>query len=487
MNLAESIDFHARARPDRIAIVKDDAAVSYRQLAARIRASAGALRAVGIREGSLVGVCLKDTIDHLVIIYALARMGAVMMPMDWRWSAGEKERLIAHFGTEAVVVEGDAAPLAGCRNIAVDMVARGAPQDSAALDAPAAASADLPLLLSLSSGTTGRPKGPRITHEQMLRRFWTHWINLGLNSADRYVSATPLYFGGGRTFAMSVLFSGGTVVLFPPPFEVSALCDEVERQQATSAFLVPTQLRKLLELPPERQAAMRRLKLLISSGSPLYPDERQAIRERICENFVEYYASTEGGGVSISTPADQLRHGDSVGRAVFAVEMEIVDDRHRPLPHGTIGRLRYRGPGVATGYYADEAATLEAFRDGWYYPGDLGEMNAEGYVFLRGRSKDMIIRGGVNIHPGEIEMILSTHPAVGEAAVVGRPSKILGEEVVAFVVTRGDVTDEALAEWCRGKLAPYKMPAAFLRVGELPKNSAGKVLKSELAARLHPS
>ena len=479
MNLAEALEFHARSQPDRIAVVKDDVSLDYRTFAARVRACAGRLAAEGLGRDTLVGVCVHDTIGHITVIYALARLGAVMLPMDVRWNDEEKQRLAAHFKPAAVIAETDAAPLDGCRIVPVDRIAG----DADGPDGPLAGGADLPLLLSLSSGTTGRPKGPRITHDQMLCRFRTHWINLGLNADDRYVSATPLYFGGGRTFAMSVLFAGGTLVLFPPPFKVETLPGEIARAGATSIFIVPTQLRKLLELDDAVLADMASLKLLISSGSPLYPQERVEIRERICPNLVEYYASTEGGGVSISKPVDQLRHGDSVGRAIFAVDLEIVGDDHVPLPAGEIGRLRYRGPGVATNYHDDPEASNEAFRDGWFYPGDLAERNEAGYVFLRGRAKDMIIRGGVNIHPGEIEAILASHPQVIEAAVVGKPAKVLGEEVAAFVRLRSDVAPADLIAWCREHLAPYKVPVEIVPCEDLPKNSSGKVLKKELAAR----
>lgn len=480
MNLADAIDFHAHSRPLHPAIVSGDTQLTYREFAARVSSMQARLEALGAAPGKLVGVCLRDTIDHLVAIYALARAGAVMLPMDWRWSADEKHRLVAHFQPQTVIIEDDTAMQEGVQCILIGDVAASSDERP-----PSFQSAELPLLLSLSSGTTGRPKGPCIRHDQMLRRFWTHWINLGLNSKARYLSATPLYFGGGRTFAMSVLFTGGTVILFPPPFQAEALCEAVERHEATSAFLVPTQLRRLLELPDEVAGRMQRLDLLISSGAPLYRHERQTLHRKICRNLYEYYASTEGGGVSISSPADQEAFPDSVGRAVFAVEIEIVDQAHNPVPPGTVGRLRYRGPGVANGYYGDETGS-DAFHDGWFYPGDLAEKNETGYIFIRGRTKDVIIRGGVNIHAAEVESVLAGHPGVAEAAVVGRPSRVFGEEVAAFVVLREPQAEAALSDWCRERLAPYKVPRDFIIVDVLPRNSAGKVQKPQLANRLEP-
>ncbi|MEO3997909.1 class I adenylate-forming enzyme family protein [Mesorhizobium sp. CAU 1732] len=479
MNLADGIEINARARPDHPAIVAGAVTLSYAELTDRVRATSARFQSFGIRAGDVVGVCLKDTPDHLIANYALARMGSVILPMDWRWTDAEKITVAGHFAAKLVVVEIDAAPMGATPVRTLDALPD-APAEHVDLDPMQGT--NLPLLLSLSSGTTGRPKGPCITHQQMLRRFWTHWINLGLNSTDRYVSATPLYFGGGRTFAMSILFAGGTVILFPPPFDSAALAGELERADATSTFLVPTQLRKLLDASEAEKAAMRRLRLLISSGAPLDPDEKAAIAATLNDNFVEYYASTEGGGISLATPETRIVSPNSVGRPVFGVEVQVVSDDHDPLEPGTVGLLRYRGPGVAQGYFGEQEVDESPFRDGWFYPGDIAEIDAGGYVTLRGRRKDMIIRGGVNIYPPEIEQVLREHEDVEEAAVVGRPSQRLGEDVVAFVVARQSVDGEALKSWCATRLAPYKVPESVIFVDDLPRNSAGKVLKPALQA-----
>ncbi|MAY87190.1 MAG: hypothetical protein CML02_10805 [Pseudooceanicola sp.] len=478
MNLADALEIHAAARPDHPAVVAGDLSLSHAEFSARVRSMAAALAARGVTAGDLVGVCLRDSPEHLIANFAVVRLGAILLPMDWRWTSGEKERLADHFGARLVLAEAEETALTETRVVVGELSGEG-------LSAPAIApGGDAPLLLSLSSGTTGRPKGPCITHDHMLCRFRTHWINIGLNAADRYVSATPLYFGGGRTFAMSVLFSGGTVILFPPPFRAPDLCAELARTGATSTFLVPTQLRKLLAEGDEMLAPTRALRTLISSGAPLDPEERAELGRRICGNFIEYYASTEGGGVSISTPASRERAPDSVGRPVFAVEVQVVGDDHTPLAAGQVGRLRYSGPGVATGYYRDDEAGKDAFRDGWFYPGDLADIDAGGHIHLRGRVKDVIIRGGVNIHPSEVETVLRDHPGVTEAAVVGWPSARLGEEVAAFISVSGPVDDTALVNWCAERLASYKCPVAYFRVEDMPRNSAGKILKPELVAQL---
>jgi acyl-CoA synthetase (AMP-forming)/AMP-acid ligase II len=274
------------------------------------------------------------------------------------------------------------------------------------------------------------------------------------------------------------------VVLCPPPYEPAALAAEVARTGSTVLFLVPTLLRRLLACDAATLAPLRQLKTLISSGSPLTAQERVQIRDLVCPQFIEYYSSTEGGGVSVLSPGDQQRYGESVGRPVFGVEVQIVGDDHAVLAAGQVGRIRYRGPAVADGFYRDPEASLEAFKDGWFYPGDLGNFNDEGFLFLKGRSKDMIIRGGINIYPQEIETTLLNCDGVADASVVGWPSKEFDEEVAAFVILKSPVDPAALVATCKARLASYKVPRQVFVVDELPRNSLGKVVKADLVKRL---
>lgn len=479
MNLADALDIHARARPTHAALVEGARRITYAEAARAVRDLAS--RLVALPQDAPVGVCLRDTAEHVLVLYALARAGRVILPMDARWTEEEKRNVAAQFGASLVLLEPDMAALPGLACATVAEVSAWPAQQAAFRH-----DEDAPLLLSLSSGTTGRPKGPLIAHRHFLARFRTHWINLGLNARDRFLCATPLYFGGGRTFAMSVLFSGGTVVMCPPPASPEAIVAAVATHDITSLFLVPTQFRRLLALPDAALAPLRRLTLLFSSGAPLSREERVEIAARLCPHFFEYYASTEGGGVSLLTPADIAAHGDSVGRPVFAVEVEVVDDEGRPLPPGETGLLRYRGPACATSYHRDPEASAEAFRDGWFHPGDLASLDADGFVTLRGRRKDMIIRAGINIHPADVEAALNAHPAVGESAAVGWPSREYGEEIAAFVRLRSPADPAELLAFAQARLPRPKWPRAVFVVEDLPRNSAGKVLRRELAARLTP-
>jgi long-chain acyl-CoA synthetase len=480
-NIADQLALHAVQRPTKTAIVSGAEAVSYREANERVEHGARALVQAGVAPGDVVGVALKDTPDHLLMLFAVARAGAVVLPMDCRWLPAEKQRVVAHFQPRCVLVEpGDA--IADTRCLALD-----AAWWAAAAQAPAPAAwpdGERGFCLSLSSGTTGRPKGPMLTHAQFMARFFTHYADLGFGSRETYLNATPLYFGGGRAFSVSTLYVGGTVVLFAPPHTPQDLAEEVGRTGATVTFLVPTLLRRLLAAPAEVVRPLARLGTLISSGSPLTADERIQIRERLCPNFIEYYSSTEGGGVTVLSAEDQLAHPTSVGRPVFGVRIEIVDAAHQPLPNGEVGSIRYRGPTVADGFHLDPEAAREAFVAGWFYPGDLGVLNDEGYLFLRGRAKDMIIRGGINIYPLEIETVLLHHPRIAEAAVIGVPSKEFDEEVAAFVKAGGPLDEAEVKAYCKRNMAPYKVPRHVFFVEEFKLNSSGKILKPELARSL---
>ncbi|MEO7937818.1 MAG: fatty acid--CoA ligase family protein, partial [Burkholderiaceae bacterium] len=237
---------------------------------------------------------------------------------------------------------------------------------------------------------------------------------------------------------------------------------------------------RLLACAPEAREPLRRLQLLISSGAPLQPKERSAIRADLCARFYEYYASTEGGGVTLCTPEDFDRHLTSVGRAIHGVEVGIVDASDGPVAVGDVGRLRYRGPGVADAFFNDPEQTQLHFRDGWFYPGDLAQQDAQGYLYLRGRSNDTVIRGGVNIYPSEVEATLMQLPRLLDCSVFGIADADLGERLACAWVGEPGLTQGELETHCRNLLTRYKLPSVWLRLDELPRNSAGKVLKSRL-------
>ena len=483
LSVADGIFHNARRRGSHPAIVEGTRTITYLELALLVRKTAGRLRDIGAKPGDIIGVALGDDTDHIVSLLAIAWFGAIILPMDVRWTGDEKRRVATHFGARFVLVPAGAEVVSGVETVPIDEAWR---RGVAAHDGmvESVRRRDQPLVLSLSSGTTGTPKGPLVTHGHVLGRLFIYIVSLTFNEADRFMVATPLYFGGGRFMTMAYLFIGATVVLNPPPYTPAELSQAVNERGITSLFLVPTLLRRLLEMPKASTQLFPRVRLLITSGSSLYPEERRDIMRELSPNLFNFYSSTEGGGISVLRPEDPDEASMSVGRVVFGTEAQVVDGEHQPVAAGTVGSIRYRGGTVADSFYRNPEESAAAFRDGWYYPGDLGYFDTKGFLYLAGRSKDMIIRGGVNIYPAEIEQTLATHPSVSDAAVVGWPSHQRGEEVAAFVVRRGDVTERDLLEHCRRSLAAYKLPKGIFFVDELPKSGMGKVLKATLVERL---
>ena len=491
MNLAEALESNARRRPDHPAVIDRHRSLSHGAFFDVVCRWASGLADLGVSPGDIVGVNLGDTAEHLIALYAIPRAGGVILPMDQRWTKEEKSRVAGFFGAGIVISEPDDVFVTTggpWRNLAIG------PDWSTAVENADPArifpeTDDPPLLLALSSGTTGVPKGPLITQSQFLARFMIYFVTLGFNERTRYLSASPLYFGGSRGYAMCALFAGGTVLLYPPPYEAVNLVEFAKEKEATTLFLVPTVLRRVLDLGGASGGAplFRTLECLFSTGAILHPEERTEVMARLCPQYMNFYGSTEGGGCSALMWDDPKSAAASVGRPVFGARIEIVDERDQLVRAGHIGRIRYRHSGTATAYHNDPEASREAFHQGWYYPGDLGWVDPAGFLYLTGREKDVIIRGGVNIYPAEVEHVLMQHPAVDEAAVVGWPSNEFGEEVAAFVACQveGERTSAAeLIAHCRTELAPYKIPRAVFFVADIPKSSVGKILKDQLAASL---
>jgi len=484
-NIADRLDDFARTRPNHPAIIGGGRTITYSDLADLVRRIGGHLIDRGIGPGDIVGVCLRDTVAHLALLYGVVRAGAAILPMDVRWTAEERNRIAGFFGAKLVLTEPG-------ERVAPDLNQAQVADDWWAAVGAADPDRDFPsddahgLVLSLSSGTTGTPKGPMHSHKQMHARFATQTITLGFVASDRFLSALPIYFGAGRSFVMGMLYHGTTVVMMGLPYEPPDLVETIVRENISVTLLVPTLLRRLVTIAPERGHLLPGPRLVFTTGAILHPDEREAVLRHVTPNLHNYYGSTEGGGLSVLLPTDSGDAARSVGRAVNNAEAQVVGEDHTPLPAGEVGRVRYRGAACATSFYNDPDATKESFRDGWFYPGDLGKFDTEGRLYLVGRAKDMIIRGGVNIYPAEIEQVLLQHPSVGDAAVVAWPSRDLGEEVAAFVVASEPGPEEALLQHCRGHLARYKVPRAIFLVDSLPRNGFGKVLKNELASRLEP-
>ena len=479
MNLADLIRHHARRRPEHPAVVARDRTWSYADLDAAIDTAALRLLDRGVKQGDIVGIALGDTPEHLAFLWGIARAGAVILPMDKRWTEGEKQRVAQHFGARLTLIDATDPAIAGVECEAVEVPLKIDPAARAKLpDSPT--DPDLGFVLSLSSGTTGRPKGPLLTHRNFYHRFLIYYITLTFSEHDRFACASPLYFSGSRGFSLCALYAGSTVVLLPPPVSAATLIGEVNDYRCTSAFIVPTIVRRLIDANPADGHCYPNLRVLISTGAALFPEDRELALRKITPNIINFYGSAEGSGISALTSAHPPEKSRSAGAIVWGTEVRVVDADFNDLPRGEIGRICYRSGGSAREFYRDPEASALAFRDGWYLPGDLGYVDVDGFVYLTGREKDMIIRGGVNVYPNEIESVLLGHEQVAEAAVVGAPSAQLGEEVIAYVTTRSPIDPEALRALCAKELAPYKVPKTIVVLPEMPRTNVGKIDKQRL-------
>jgi acyl-CoA synthetase (AMP-forming)/AMP-acid ligase II len=482
MNLARLIASQARNRPHHPAIEHGGRVIDFRQLWRLVESAAMHLYNLGIRPGHRVGLALKDHPEHLLLHYALARLGAVLVPVDHRWTATEKLATTQAFHLRVLVIEADAPELEGVRCERFEAAWLHA--DSAGL-APLDEHPGQPLLISLSSATMAQPRGALVTHGQMYERFVNQWVSLGFGANERFLAVTPLYFGAGRAFAMGSLAAGATVIMDPPPHQPEALVAAINASTATVTFLVPTLLRRMLPLADAGKGLLLpRLERLLVSGAPLHPEEAHLIRERISPRLVTYYASSEAGGIAVLQPEEFDDYAHTVGRPAFRVDLETVDADGLPCPFEETGRLRYCGPGVARIFLDGEGRETATSADGWFYPGDLASLGPSGHVTLHGREHEVIIRGGIDVYPTEVEHVLLKHPAIEEAAALAWPCADLGEEIAAFVVCRGRFDSGDILAHCRRHLAPYKVPRELFALQALPKTDSGSIDKRALAATL---
>ena len=477
MNLASVVRLNAANNGRKTAVLSGSTTISYAEAWRSIERLAAELYREGVRPRDRVGLAMKDHPLHLLAHYAVARLGAVILPIDHRWTDAEKSAAARTFAATLVLTDGDVITGTTTRTLNGD-----AEEAEVAALPPVDEDRDRPLLISLSSGTTGKPKGALVTHGNLYERFVSQWAAIGFDSRDCFALLTPLYFGAGRSFGMCLLAAGGAVRLAPPPLRPEQILAVLQAPEVTATFLPPTLLRRLLPLHEAgSEPLLGNLKYLLVSGEPLHAGEAEECRQKICRNLVGYYASSEGGGISVLASADFAEHAATVGIPTFRTEVEIVDADGNAVGENSVGRLRYRGPGVATRFLDSEGGERNAGPEGWFYPGDLAEKLPTGHIALRGRDKDVIIRGGVNVYPAEIESVLQRLEEISECAVIGHEDAERGQLVIACVVADGDVDDAALESHCGERLAPYKIPSRFLYFDALPKSNSGKIDKKALS------
>jgi len=457
-------------------VLRDDGSgwVSAAELEARTRAAAGRLAAAGVVPGARVLMSCPPSVDTVVAHVAALRLGAVVVPVNTAFGPEEigrvwaEARPVVALASDPGRLPAEAGAVAGLDELPARGGGAGADAD-AVLDR---AGPDDPALLVFTSGTTGRPKGALLSHGNLLASAEALRLAWRWEPGDRLVLSLPLFHMHGLGVGVhGTLLAGASAVI--TPFSPDGVLDAAAAESATLFFGVPTMYVRLAASPRVRELA--RLRLCVSGSAPLDPELWGALAERGGQHVLERYGMTETV-MNVSNPYDGDRRPGSVGLALPGVAVRLADG-----PDDEPGEILVRGPNVLRSYWERPDATAAAFDpDGWFLTGDLGRFDPDGYLRIVGRSKDLIITGGYNVYPREVEEVLGQHPAVAEAAVAGEPSAEWGETVVAFVVARDAVAGEELLAWCADRLAPYKRPRAVRFLDALPRNALGKVVKAEL-------
>ncbi|MEM9291098.1 MAG: long-chain fatty acid--CoA ligase [Acidobacteriota bacterium] len=526
--MADILGERARLSPDQpaLVVVEPELRLSYRELDQRAVLCARLwTETLGLRPGDRIGLLAHNRVEYLEAFFAAGKSGVILVPLGTRLTAAELEPMVHDSGMRTLIYGRGLAPVAeDLRQRLADgessspietWVALDPPQDLSTRGARAGAAellypealATLPpnpqwrptpcdledlYCLLYTSGTTGRPKGVMIPHRQVLWNGFNTVTGWQLRADDVSPIFTPLYHAGGlMAFLVPLVTIGGTIVLHHD-FNAEAVWESIEQEGCTVILGVPTIWKMLLESPRFESTDLSSIRWLISGGAPLPRYLIEAYQQRGVV-FKQGFGMTEVGVNCFAMGVeDSFRKIGSIGRPMMHTEVRLVSEEGEDVPVGEVGELLFRGPHVCRGYWNRPEATTEALdAEGWFHSGDLARRDEEGFYYVAGREKDMIISGGVNVYPAEIEAALLLHESVEDAAVVALPDEKWGEIGVAFVVPRGQqegtgesFSDDDLADFLGERLARYKLPKAYHLIDALPRTAYGKVVKGELVQRL---
>ncbi|GIJ54393.1 long-chain-fatty-acid--CoA ligase [Virgisporangium aurantiacum] len=490
MNIATNLTATAARCPDRPAVRLDGAVLTYADLAERSARVAAFLRAQGVRPGDRVAVMLPNVPEFATAYFGILRAGAVVVPMNPLL----KEREVAYYLADSDARLILAAP--ACAGAAAAGAARAGaachPVDGGFADASAGhppaddvadrADGDTAVIL-YTSGTTGRPKGAQLTHANLATNVRIAATELfHLRPDDVVFGGLPLFHSFGQTCGLNAAVSVGACLTLIARFTPEKALEVIERDAVTVFQGVPTMYVALLGAPGRDRCDASALRLCVSGGAALPVEVLRGFERAFGCVVLEGYGLSETSPIASFNHPDRQRKAGSIGTPIRGVDFRVVDEDGKDVAVGDVGEIVVRGHNVMAGYWRRPEETAAVVRNGWFHTGDLARVDEDGYFFIVDRKKEMIIRGGFNVYPREIEEVLYEHPAVAEVAVVGIPDATLGEEIGAAVVLRpgSEVTRTELADHVKGQLAPYKYPRRVWFVPALPKGPTGKVLKREI-------
>lgn len=502
MTFGSLVRANAAKCPGRTAIVFGKERITYRALDERSNRLARALKARGIGKGDKVSVYLTNSPAYFEIFFALAKIGALPVPIGYRLTPREMKHIVEHSESKALFfsqtlweslcqVRSDLEKLTGDLLICVGATGTGEAvhydtlvQEGSAEDPQVEVGEEDLFYLAYTAGTTGSPKGALFTHRARMLSLVQIVLEYGFNRDDRFLCPGPLYHAAPFAFSFAHLMMGAQVVLMEH-FDPGEVLRIIQDENITTTFMVPTMYNMILSLPEARKAGydVSSVRVLVSAAAPL----PTRLKEEILAFFTgaalhEFYGSTEVGIATNLPVNDQRNRVRSVGLPTYFCEVKVLDSSGREVPNGREGLVYVRTPAALKEYFKNPRATESSMLDGWFTNEDIGRLDEDGYLYLVDRKADMVISGGVNIYPAEIEDVLQQHPKVLEAALVGIPDPQWGETLLAFIVPRAgaEITLEEVVSFCEGKIARYKIPKKLQVVRELPKSPAGKVLKRVL-------
>jgi long-chain acyl-CoA synthetase len=490
MNLASILTEVAERHPDNVAVKLDDIELSYRLLDGASTHIAGLLASKRIGPGDRVGIMLPNVPYFPLCYFGALRAGGVVVPMNvllkrrevafYLRDSGARLLFAWHgFAQDAVGGAEDAG--AECVLVEPESFERLVGEAAPRVEVVDRAESDTAVIL-YTSGTTGTPKGAELTHANLLGNCETSRSLFDLASEGVVLGALPLFHSFGQTCAMNATIrAGGTLTLIPRFDPVKAL--EIIQRDSVNVFEgVPTMYSAILHVPERERYDTSTLRMCASGGSAMPVELLRGFEDAFGCKVLEGYGLSETSPVASFNHPDRERKAGSIGTPIRDVEMKVVDEHDNEVAVGEVGEIVIRGPNVMKGYWNRPDATDEVMRGGWFHTGDMGKVDEDGYFFIVDRKKDMIIRGGYNVYPREIEEILYEHPAVREAAVICLPHDELGEEVGAAVTLKegADASADELREFVKQQVAAYKYPRRVWFVDELPKGPTGKILKREI-------
>jgi long-chain acyl-CoA synthetase len=499
-NLAVILSESAHAAPGRPVLVFDGGQLSYRQLDQASDLLAAALAAAGIEPGDRVALQLPNIPQFLISYFGILKAGGVVVPLNvllrapeiaFHLGDSEARLMITWEGVLAEAAKGaEAAGVAAIYAVGHPAGAPGALPFELLLDGtapPREMATRQPTdtaVIVYTSGTTGRPKGAELTHIQLYMNADIPGRLFDLQPDDIVVTVLPLFHVFGLSSILNCCVRFGCTMSLIPRFTPAAVLAAIQRDRATIFEGVPTMFADLLSHPDLDSYDLSSLRVAISGGASIPAPVLDAFEQRLGLVILEGYGLTETASTTTFNPSAAERRAYSVGKPIWGTQTQVWDEGGHPLPPGPehVGEIVTRGLHVMKGYLNQPKATAAAFTGDWLHTGDLGYFDEDGFLFIVSRKKELIIRGGYNVYPSEIENVLHAHPAVAEAAVVGVPDQRLGEEVMAVVIVRTEMElrEHELVLWCRERLAAYKCPRVFQFRDELPKNTLGKILKDEL-------